>query len=85
MYDRMMQIITRIELSAEIARIALGCPTCRNLVRELILNHNSRSVSDPNFSSNSNLDTTGEGGPSTDSSRLAEKVKTKNDYNQEII
>ena len=34
------QIITKVELSAEIARIALSCPTCKGTVRELIQNEN---------------------------------------------
>jgi hypothetical protein len=52
------EIISKVELSAEIARIALACPSCQGSVRNLI--HKQRAHQD--------------GGPSTDSNRLTEEV-----------
>jgi hypothetical protein len=64
--DQMAEIIEKIELSAEIARVALACPTCRELVKGIIQNYHFKSKFHP------------EGGPSTDSSRLTEGIEYEN-------
>jgi hypothetical protein len=60
----MEEIITKVELSAEIARIALRCPTCRKDVRRLL-------IQNKNCNHNHNHP---EGGPSTDANRLTEEI-----------
>ena len=41
----MDEIIAKVELSAEIARIALACPSCCESVRQLIIRGKNRNCS----------------------------------------
>jgi hypothetical protein len=66
--DSIDEIIAKVELSAEIARIALACPSCQGSVRKLIHKRRAHQV----------------GGQSTDSNRLTEEAIKIDSYNKII-